>query len=229
MKLPILLPSRKETTWGWRYLAFETVFMGYFLSLFVRFLNLSWSSAQINLICFCLNFAITALLFREFLQKSTRITAKRIPVILITTVVGFFVYYALTAAVSIGIVAIEPTFFNVNNLNISSISRNYYWLTAFCTVFLVPVAEELLHRGAIFGGLYKRSRLAAYLVSIAVFALMHIVGYIGYFEPKQLLLCFVQYIPAGICLAVSYDITGCIAAPILLHAAINAVGILAMR
>ena len=138
-------------------------------------------------------------------------------------------YYALTAAVSLGIVAIEPSFFNVNNLNISSISRNYYWQTAFCTVFLVPVAEELLHRGAIFGGLYKRSRLAAYLVSVAVFALIHIVAYIGHFEPKHLLLCFVQYIPAGICLAISYDITGCIAAPILLHAAINAVGILAMR
>lgn len=229
MKYPILLPSRKETTHGWQYLAFSLAFLGYFLSLGVRFLNLSVNSAQINLVCFCLNFLVAVILFRNFLQNSLQAAKKRIAAILITAVAGFFVYYLLTTALSIAIIAIEPSFFNINNANLSGISRNYYWQTFVCTVILVPVAEELFYRGAIFGGLYKRSRLAAYLVSAAIFALAHILGYIGYFSPLHLLLCYVQYLPAGFCLAAGYDITGSIATPILLHAVINTVGILAMR
>ena len=229
MNFPILLPTRKEISHGWRYLAFETVFLGYFLSLAIRFFKLPLGSSELNLMFFCLNFVVAVILFRDFLQKTVLSAAKRIPAILITAIAGFFVYQLLTTAVSIAIVSIEPTFYNVNNENLSVISRNHYALTAACTVILVPVAEEVFHRGAIFGGLYRRSRLAAYLVSTAVFALVHITGYIGYFEPKTLLLCYLQYIPAGLCLAASYDLTGCIATPILIHAAINAVGILAMR
>ena len=229
MKFPILLPGRKESAYGWRYLAFETVFLGYFLSLAIQFFSLPLGSTELNLIFFCLNFVVAVILFRHFLHSTVLVAVKRIPVILITAIIGFFVYNALTTLVSIAIVAIEPTFYNVNNENLSVISQQYYALTAVCTVILVPVAEELFHRGAIFGGLYQRSRLAAYLVSTLVFALVHITGYVGYFAPKTLLLCYLQYIPAGLCLAACYDLTGCIVTPILLHAAINAVGILAMR
>lgn len=229
MKLPILLPSRKETSWGWRYLAFQITFLGFFLSLAIRLLQLPWGNNEINLVFFFLNFAVAIFLFRHFLHQTVLTAAKRIPAILIAVVAGFVAYQILTTAVSIAIVFIEPTFYNVNNENLSAISHNYYWLTALCTVVLVPITEELLHRGAIFGGLYRKNRIAAYAVSTLVFALVHITGYIGYFEPKTLLLCYLQYIPAGICLAAAYDFTGCIAAPILIHAAINAVGILAMR
>ena len=229
MKFPIFLPARKETSWGWRYLAFEIVFLGYFLSIAIRFFQLPWGNGELNLVYFFLNFGVVLVIFRHFLRGTVMLIPKRIGAILIAAVAGFFVYQILTTAVGIIIVFIEPTFFNVNNENLSAISQKYYWLTAFCTVILVPITEELLHRGAIFGGLYHKNRFAAYAVSTLVFALVHITAYIGYFEPKTLLLCYLQYIPAGLCLAASYDFTGCIATPILIHAAINAVGILAMR
>ena len=229
MKYPILLPSRKETSWGWRYLAFEIAFLSYFLSIAVRFLNLPWGSAELNLAFFCLNFIAVMVIFRHFLVSTAKLIPQRIGAILITAVAGFFAYQILSTAVSIGIVMIEPDFYNVNNENLSSISQKYYWLTAVATVILVPITEELLHRGAVFGGLYRKNRIAAYAVSTLVFALVHITAYVGYFEPKTLLLCYLQYIPAGLCLAAAYDITGCIATPILIHTAINAVGILAMR
>ncbi len=229
MKFPIILPNRKETSWGWRYLAFEIMFLGYFLNLAIYFFHLPWDGAELNLVYFFLNFAVAVFIFRHFLRKTVTVAAKRIPVILITAVAGFFVYQILTTAVSIVIVMLEPTFYNVNNENLSVISRKYYAVTALCTVVLVPITEELLHRGALFGGLYRKSKFAAYAVSTLVFAFVHISAYVGYFDLKTLLLCYLQYIPAGLCLAASYDITGCIATPILIHAAINAVGILAMR
>ncbi len=229
MKFPMILPNRKEASWGWRYLAFEIVFLGYFLSIAIHFFRLPWDSTELNLVYFFLNFGAAIFLFRHFIRSSAITAVKRIPAILITVVAGLFAYYILSTAVGIAIVAIDPTFFNVNNQNLNAISQKYYWLTALCTVILVPVTEELLHRGAIFGGLYRRNRLAAYIVSTLVFALVHITAYIGYFAPKTLLLCYLQYIPAGLCLAAAYDFTGCIVTPILIHAAINAVGILAMR
>ncbi len=229
MKFPIFLPNRKEASWGWRYLAFEIVFLGYFLSIAIHFFKLPWDSSELNLVYFFLNFAAALFIFRHFVRGSVMTAAKRIPAILITAVAGFFVYYVLSTAVTIFIVAIDPNFYNVNNQNLSAISQKYYWVTAVCTVVLVPITEELLHRGAIFGSLYVKNRTAAYIVSTLVFALVHITAYIGYFEPKTLLLCYLQYIPAGLCLAAAYDVTGCIATPILIHAAINAVGILAMR
>ena len=229
MKFPILLPNRKEAAWGWRYLAFEIVFLGYFLSIAIHFFRLPWGSSELNLTYFFLNFLVALVIFRRFLRESAITAAKRIPVILIAALAGFFIHQVLTTAVSIAIIAIDPSFYNVNNENLNAISQNYYWLSAFCTVILVPITEELLHRGAIFGGLYRKNRIAAYIVSTLVFALVHITAYVGYFEPKTLLLCYLQYIPAGLCLAASYDFTGCIATPILIHAAIDAVGILAMR
>ena len=229
MKYPILLPSQKELRHGRRYLAFETVFLGYFLRLFVSLFELGWDSARLNLTFFCLNFAVTVVLFRFFLKKSACAAVKRVPIILATVVVGFFVCYGLTTLVGMAIVALEPAFFNVNNKNLSSISQQHYWLTTVCTIFLVPVTEELLHRGAVFGGLRRTSRVLAYGVSTAVFAMVHISTYIGHYEPRILLLCYLQYIPAGLCLAASYDLTGSIVTPILIHAVINAVGTLAMR
>ncbi len=229
MKFPILLPSRKELSWGWRYLAFEIVFLAYFLSIVIKFFRLPWSNVELNLVYFFLNFVAATVIFRRFLMETVRLIPKRILIILITAVAGFFLYQILTAAINIAIVYIEPTFYNVNNENLAGISQKHYVLTAICTVVLVPITEELLHRGAVFGALYKRSRIAAYAVSTLLFALVHIAAYIGYFEPKLLLLCYLQYIPAGLCLAAAYHISGSIATPILIHAAINAVGILAMR
>ena len=229
MKFPILLPSRRENSWGRRYLAFEIVFLGYFLSLVIYFFKLPWDSRELNLVYFFLNFAVSICIFRRFLRETVQAALKRIPVILVTALAGFIAYYLLSTAVSMAIVAIEPTFFNVNNENLNAISQKYYALTAVCTVILVPITEELLHRGAVFGGLYRKNKAIAYAVSTLIFALVHITTYVGYFAPKTLLLCYLQYIPAGLCLAAAYDLSGSILTPILIHAAINAVGILAMR
>ena len=229
MKLPIFLPAPKETSWGRRYLAFEIVFLVYFLKLAIYFFRLPWNSIELNLTYFFLNFGVAVFIFRHFLRGSAMVAAKRIPEILLIAVAGFLALQILTTAVSLVIIAIEPTFFNVNNKNLAAIIQKHYWLSTLGNVFLVPVAEELLHRGAVFGGLYRRNRIAAYVISTLVFALVHITAYIGHYAPQTLLLCYLQYIPAGLCLAAAYDLTGCIATPILIHAAINAVGILALR
>ena len=71
--------------------------------------------------------------------------------------------------------------------------------------------------------------LLALLISMAVFSLMHIAGYVGIADWLTLFLCFFQYLPAGFALAWSYQRSGTILAPILVHMAVNQTGMLAMR
>ena len=97
------------------------------------------------------------------------------------------------------------------------------------TVLLVPVVEEMLFRGVLFGRLYQKNCFLAYALSTILFSCIHIVGYLGVYAPTDLFLSFLQYVPAGICLAWSYAKSGCIWAPILIHIAVNQVGTLSMR
>ena len=96
-------------------------------------------------------------------------------------------------------------------------------LTAISTIFLAPLSEECLFRGLMFGQTLKKSRLGAYALSAACFALIHVMGYLGTYTPLQLVLSLVQYLPAGLVLAWSYEKAGTIAVPILIHMIINAI------
>ena len=229
MNRSISLARPKEISWGWRYLAFQITFFEYLLGLAVNLLQLPWNALQLNLLYFSVNLAATLVIFHRFWAESWKAVLDRIGTILLTAAAGYVVYYILSFLVSAFIVTVNPGFANVNDQSISSLTKQHHVLTAIGTVLLVPTAEELLHRGAIFGGLYRRNRIAAYVVSTILFALVHISGYIGYYPIGTLLLCLLQYIPAGICLAASYEYSGNIVTPILIHTAVNAVGMLAMR
>ena len=127
------------------------------------------------------------------------------------------------------ILVIYPEFSNVNDDTISVMVQQNFPLMVIGTVVLVPITEELLFRGLIFRGIYNRSRFWAYAISAVAFSLPHVVGYIGMFDPLLLLLCFVQYLPAGLCLSWAYARADSIFAPVLMHMVINLIGMFAMR
>ena len=64
---------------------------------------------------------------------------------------------------------------------------------------------------------------------MAAFSLAHIVGYLGSYSLREMVVCFLQYLPAGLCLAWSYTKSDTIFAPIVIHALVNAWGIWQMR
>ena len=225
MKQTPLFPTRKETYFGWRYLAFQVLILPYLLAL----LPLQMTSAQLNFLFFSINFLCIVIFFRQFLLESLRSAVDNLPKILLTAVIAFFAYYWWTMLLTILIVWLQPGFSNINDQSITAMSQDSYALIAIGTVILVPLTEECLNRGSVFASLYGRNRIAAYVVSTALFSLIHINSYIGVYPPLTLLLCFLQYVPAGICLAAAYEVSGSIFAPILIHTAVNAIGMLALR
>ena len=122
-----------------------------------------------------------------------------------------------------------PGFSNINDAAITELARTNYALMLIGVVFLVPLTEEMLYRGLIFRNLWQSSKVAAYLLSMAAFAAVHVLGYIGSEDITTLLICFLQYLPAGLCLAWTYTKADNIFAPILVHAIVNAIAIGALR
>jgi membrane protease YdiL (CAAX protease family) len=108
-------------------------------------------------------------------------------------------------------------------------SRGNSFLMLICTVILVPPFEECMYRGLIFRNLYSRNKVLAYIISIALFAMIHILGYLNMGDPMLLSLCFAQYVIPALCLCFLYGMTGSVFSPILMHMAYNAIGILFVR
>ncbi len=228
MNHELITPNRTECTWGLRYLLFQLVFLGSIIALTARVLNLPITAAWLNIIYFTINFIAAVVLCRRYLFHTMKHGIQNLGQSLGLALGGFGIYQMATMALGMIIIMLQPDFSNVNDQNLSEISQGNFPLMMVCTVLLVPLTEEIFYRGILFGGLYHRNRWAAYLVSILGFALVHVSGYIGAADPITLLLCFAQYIPAGICLAFVYEKSGSLLPSVLIHTAVNAIGMLAM-
>ena len=89
-----------------------------------------------------------------------------------------------------------------------------------------PISPELF-RGLVFGNLKGKSRTVAYVVSCLLFALLHVWQFAVVRQDITYFLLMVQYLVPGLVLAWAYDHTGTLWSSILLHAAANALHVLA--
>ncbi len=229
MNHDMITPSPKECSWGLRYLLFQLIFLGSFIALAAGFLGIVLTPAWLNIFYFTVNFLAVVLICRKYLKQTMTAGLQDLGQSLKFALGGFFAYEVAAMAVGSFILMLRPDFSNINDQTLADMTQDNFVLMTVCTVLLVPLTEEILYRGILFGGLYRRSRIAAYAVSVAVFALVHVSGYIGTVDWVTLLLCFVQYLPAGICLACLYERSGSLLPSVLVHTAVNAIGMLAMR
>ncbi len=227
-KLTVSL-THNERIWGWCYLAVQLLVLPTALQLIDLLLGDPLSDAQLNFVFFCINFICITVIFHRFLAQCGRISLAQPWLCLRYTGQGLLLYWLGSFLLGLLIARCFPDFSNANDQSIAAMTQENYALMSFGTVLLVPVVEETLYRGVVFGTLYERSPVAAYIVSAAAFAALHVVSYIGSYDPVYLLVSFVQYIPAGLCLAWAYVKADSIWAPVLMHITINQLGVLSMR
>ena len=228
MKLSIST-TRQETLWGLGYILFSQFVLPLALALINASLPQPLTATEFNLLYFAVNFLSVLLILHRFLWESVKAFVKMPWRCLRYAALGIVVYYAASVAVNYLVYAIDWNFSNVNNEYIADMTQEHSDLMVLFTVFFVPITEELLYRGVVFQGLHRKSRLLAYLVSVCVFAGIHVLSYVGLYDIKTLMLCFLQYLPAGIVVAWVYEHTDNIVAPILMHIAINQIAMSAMR
>lgn len=95
------------------------------------------------------------------------------------------------------------------------------------SIFLAPLAEELMFRGGVFGLLRRWGRIPAYVGAVLVFAVYHVWQY-AVFDPR----CWIfllQYLPASWVLCRCYEKTESIWTPILFHMLNNALSLWTMN
>lgn len=221
--------TRRERTLGFVYLPVQILLLPTLLLQGNLILGSPLSPAKLNFILFALDFLCVTVILRRFLWQSLHQALSAPWRLLRYAGAGLLLYWIGSFVVNYFIISVYPQFSNVNDNSIAELTQENYTLMSVGTVLLVPVTEESLYRGVVFGSIYKRSKIVGYAVSALLFAALHVVGYIGNFAPVHLLLCFLQYIPAGLCLAWAYVMADTIWAPILMHIAINQMGVLAMR
>lgn len=221
--------SPTEVVWGWGYWAFQLFLLPSILSAVNGILTKPFSGAEINFLFFLINFLAVILIFHVFLGRSFRQVTAHPAYFCQAVILGLVAYFACAFLVEKCVRLLDPGFHNYNDASIAALGSGNYFLTALGTVVFVPAAEECFYRGLFFRHISGKSLWAAYLLSVLVFAVVHIIGFIGVYSPLGILLSFLQYLPAGLCLAWSYAKSGTIFAPILIHTIINAYGIFRMR
>ena len=228
MKLSIST-TRREAFLGWGYLLVSMFGLPYLIGWVSTLLARPLTEAMANIVYFAVNFLCVVIIFHRFLFSSLKAAVKNPWRCLRFAFLGLLIYYGASLILSQIILRIDPEFANVNDSNLMELSKENYSLMAFCTTLLVPITEETLYRGLLFQGLQRKSRILAYLLSSLIFAGIHVMGYIGFADTRTLLLCYVQYLPAGLSLAWAYEKADTIVAPMLIHITINQLAMSVMR
>ncbi len=221
--------SRLETVLLLLYLPIHAFLMPTILGFVFQKAGITYSMMQLNVCYYALSTVIVFLLSHRFLRRSFDVLCDRLWGVLFTVVIAYFLQQALMYLVAI----IElPLGINGDNQNNEAVQDmlQYGFGTMFGTVvFLAPITEEVLFRGAIFGTLRKRNRLAAYAVTILLFGLLHVWQFVTPGNDWKYLIHIIDYIPATWALCWVYERTGTIWGPIALHMLVNAISVTALR
>ncbi len=178
-----------------------------------------------HLIYYYVLFAVTILIFHGFLGRTSHHlmdnpggTAKYLGAGLVALYGLNELVYRLT-----NLVMTNRT--NLNDTTISAQIDDAPRTTLLIVILLAPFVEEVLFRGLVFGNLKGKSRTLAYLVSCALFALLHVWQFAIVEQDVTYFLLMLQYLVPGLVLAWVYDHTGTLWTAIGLHAIANALAV----
>ena len=220
--------NKSEKIFGWIYTAIHIFLLPYGVALLYAALgNMGIVIAEkyINLIYYGIGFVVLFIFMHHYIKSSFYDLCENKMNTLRAVGYGYLLYYALSYGVTIIILLITGETSNPNNdAVIEEFLANKNIMMAVAAI-IAPIVEEILFRGAIFGTIRKNNRVAAYIVSVALFAFYHLWSYFVYDYNPGLFLDLLQYIPGGIVLAWAYEKGRNLWAPILLHMIINFVAL----
>lgn len=193
-----------------------------------RLLDVTISAALQNVIYYYVLFAVTVLIFHKFLARTCRNLADNLGGACRMLLVGLVALYGLNELAYRLTNLIITNRTNLNDTAISAQMDSAPYMTLLIVVLLAPFVEEMLFRGLVFGNLKGKSRPVAYVVSCALFALLHVWQFAVVYQDVTYFLLMLQYLVPGAVLAWVYDRSGTLWTSIALHALTNALSVLAM-
>lgn len=215
--------TKSEIVAGLLYLPVYVVLLSVGLRCGAELLGLTLTDLQLNVCYFVINTLLVWVIFRRFLSASFR--SIRFWDTVQAVILGFVLYQAGNVLLSFLLNLLSVSVISHNDQNMQALTQDSFLVSALLSVFLAPVIEEVLARGLIFGVLRRKSRVAAYAMSILFFSFIHVWQYIPTEGLAALWPAAAVYLPASVALCWTYEKAGTVWAAIFLHMACNAVAL----
>ena len=178
-----------------------------------------------NVLYYYLLFAVTVLLFHSYLARTSSRFLDNLNLSLSTLLLGLLVFYGANELFYRVCNVLFDSRTNLNDTAIAAQVASAPRMTALIVVLLAPFVEEVLFRGLVFGCLKDRSRIFAYLLSCALFALLHVWNAAVSQWDLGYLILMLQYLVPGLVFAWAYEHSGTLWTSILIHALVNALSL----
>ncbi len=211
--------TRPEAIRGWVFFALYVGVFPLLMGAIQRGIGGEIPVAEANVLYYLVSAVLVFLVFWSFLRHGFHMILDWLPENLFAFVTGL-----AGAAVLHFLVMRIP--YPVENPNSYSYPEQFALSPAATVVILVilmPIVEETLFRGLLFGCLRRYSRPLAWCLSVMAYALYCVWQFMFTWngvDPRYLLL-FVQYLPISLACTWAYDNGGSVWTPIGLHAVIN--------
>ena len=213
--------TQAEMGRGWVFFALYVLLFPWVMGWVQRSFHGELPVAEANVVYYLLSATLVFLVFWTFLKHGFHLLLDWLPENLFafgTGLAGWAVLSFLAWLIPLP----------VKNPNLLSYPEQYALAplaTVVILVVLMPVVEEPLFRGLLFGTSRRYSRILGYVLSTLVYALYCVWQFVytyGTIDFRYLLL-IVEYLPMSLALTWCYDNGGSIWSPIALHVVINAV------
>lgn len=178
--------------------------------------------AEINVLYYALLFLLELVLLRRFLRAGLDQLLDALPENLFAIVTGL----AGAAALYVLVMLLPYPVQNPVGIQWQQEFLLSPGATMLLVVVLIPLIEEPLFRGLVFGTLRPRSRVAAYAVSTLVYAFAGVWRYALELGDARYLLLAVQNVPIALALCWCYDSGRSIWSTTLLHMVLNGAALL---
>lgn len=233
MKMPEQIEpqlTRREAWLGRCYLPIHIFVLPILLAVFPRVTGIPLSPVRSNVLYYAISAVYVLVCMAPFLRRTLEPFCEYPGWCVWSAVSGYFLYIFFSWIVSLAAVLLAGE--NASppgNAVIAELLRANPRAIFPVVALLAPLVEETLFRGALFGGaLAGGRRITGYVVSTVLFALYHVwqLPFTGY--GWGALLYGLIYLPAGLVLARTYEMSGSLWTSMLLHAVINTLSMLVL-
>lgn len=187
--------------------------------------GIDYTVTQLNAIYYAVGTVIVLLLTRHFLRRNFDGLCDHLFTVLVTVMTAYVLQMAFTYALSAVKLWVGLEEVNQNNAAIQNQLGKDYGTMFALTVFLAPLIEETIFRGAIFGPIRMKNRWLAYVISIFLFGLHHVWQFAFTGQGLTYLIHILDYVPASWALCWAYERTDTIWTSIALHMLVNAISL----
>lgn len=212
--------TKGELIAGCTYLPLHYVVLPILIPVYAYFSVSELSATTLNMAYYAIGILFLAIFMRRYIRDQFDVLLDNITRCLLSLVMAIAMYFALAYIISALLLLFMENFSNPNSETVTSLAHANFGTMFAISVFMAPLVEEVLFRGVVFGGLRKKSRAAAYIISTILFCFYHVWQYA--MLDISFVIYAVQYIPHAIALAYAYDRSGSIYTPIVLHMLLNA-------